>query len=181
MLRSHVLFSSPIILVDKYMTQQPQIYKRNRNCLPLAIPCVHPPVFGGVRVLRCPVFTRQFLVGSVFCDPLCSPPCFQWGPCFAIPCVHLPVFGGVGVLRSPVFTPPDFGGVRVVHLCSFVCCVFGVCLSQFCVLFPVLHVSLNCPYLIAVSYSQCCLSLDCPYLIVVSYSQCCMSLWIVHT
>ena len=47
-------------------------------------------------------------------------------------------------LDAPLF----FGGVRVVHLSSFLCCVFWFCLVSFCVMCPVLPLSLDCPFFI---------------------------------
>ena len=61
---------------------------------------------------------------------------------------------------------PVFDWVRVVHLFSFLCCVFLFCLSLFCVLCPMLPVSLDCPFLIIPSVFS--VSLDCPFLIIPS-------------
>ena len=61
---------------------------------------------------------------------------------------------------------PVFDWVRVAHLFSFLCCVFLFCLSLFCVLCPMLPVSLDCPFLITPSVFS--VSLDCPFLIIPS-------------
>ena len=43
-----------------------------------------------------------------------------------------------------------FGVVRISHLFSFLCCAFCfVCLRSFCVLYVILPVSLDCPFVIA--------------------------------
>ena len=53
-----------------------------------------------------------------------------------------------------------FGGIRVVHLFSFMCCVFVFYLSSSCVLCPILPMSLDCfIYLRHVCYAQYCLCL----------------------
>jgi hypothetical protein len=53
-----------------------------------------------------------------------------------------------------------FGGIHVVHLFSFMCCVFVFYLSSSCVLCPILPMSLDCfIYLRHVCYAQYCLCL----------------------
>ena len=42
-------------------------------------------------------------------------------------------------------------GVHVAHLCSFLCCVFVLCLSQYCTVCPMMTLSLNLPFLISAS------------------------------
>ena len=58
--------------------------------------------------------------------------------------------GFESILIAPGFIPV-FCGVRVAHLFSFLSCGFTFCLSWFCVLCPMLPVSLNCPSLIVSS------------------------------
>jgi len=44
---------------------------------------------------------------------------------------------------------PDFGGLCIAHLSSFLCCVLFV--FVLCLVYPMLIVSLDCPFLIAPS------------------------------
>jgi len=44
-----------------------------------------------------------------------------------------------------------FGGVRVAHPFSFLCCVFVLFVFVLCPVYPMLPVSLDCPFLIAPS------------------------------
>jgi hypothetical protein len=50
--------------------------------------------------------------------------------------------------RAPGFTPV-FGGVHVAHLFNFLCCVLFV--FVLCLVYPLLPVSLDCPFLIVPS------------------------------
>ena len=52
-------------------------------------------------------------------------------------------------LRWCLGSHPVFGGVRVAHLFSFLCCVLFVCVL--CLACPMLPVSFECPFLIAPS------------------------------
>jgi hypothetical protein len=61
-------------------------------------------------------------------------------------------------LHGHMGSPPVFDGVRVAHLFSFLCCVVWYCvLVLFClfsscvIVFPMLTVSLDCPFLIVPS------------------------------
>jgi len=81
-------------------------------------------------------------------------------------------------IREHLDSPPDVGGVRVAHLYSFLCFVLFVFIL--CLVYPMLPVSLDCPFLIAPSvFSNVylfCLSSSC-----VLCTQCCQCLWIVHS
>jgi hypothetical protein len=50
--------------------------------------------------------------------------------------------------QSPGFTPQFFGGIRVAHLFSFLCCF---CFVYLCPVCPMLLMSLDCPFLICPS------------------------------
>ena len=61
-------------------------------------------------------------------------------------------------LHRHMGSPPVFGGVRVAHLSSFLCCVVWYCVlvlfslfSSCVIVFPMLTVSLDCPFLIVPS------------------------------
>ena len=59
--------------------------------------------------------------------------------------------GTVGPSREHRFIPV-FGGVHVAHLFSFLCLVvFYLLVFALCLVYPMLHVSLNCLFLIAPS------------------------------
>jgi hypothetical protein len=76
-------------------------------------------------------------------------------------------------LREQLCSPLVFGGIRVAHLFSFLCCVFDLFVFVLCLVYPMLSVSLDCPYRISI-YPLGFLwivhtglpprfSLDCPY------------------
>ena len=70
-------------------------------------------------------------------------------------------------IREQLDSPPNFGWVRVAHLFSFQYCVFFILfVFSLCLLYPVLPVSLDCPFLV----SPCVLC-----------TQCYQFLFIVHT
>ena len=49
---------------------------------------------------------------------------------------------------------PVFDGVRVAHRFSFLCCVFFLLIVfELCLVYPMLPISLECPFLIAPSVS----------------------------
>ena len=56
-------------------------------------------------------------------------------------------------LREHTSLQPVFGGVRVAHLFSYLCCIVFCILFGFvlCLVYPVLPDSLDCPLLIAPS------------------------------
>ena len=53
--------------------------------------------------------------------------------------------------REPLVSPYVFGGVRVARLCSFQGCVFALFVFVVCLVYPMLPVSMDCPFLIAPS------------------------------
>ena len=58
---------------------------------------------------------------------------------------------GLLINRGCLDTPPVFGGVHVVHLFRFLCCVLLLFVFILCLMCPVLTVSLDCPFFIAPS------------------------------
>ena len=49
---------------------------------------------------------------------------------------------------SDMLKAPYFGGVRVAHLFSFLCCVFILSVFVLCPVWPMLPVSLDCPFFV---------------------------------
>jgi len=60
-----------------------------------------------------------------------------------------------GTETASLYEVLEFGGVRVAHLFSFLCCVVLLCLFVFvlCLVYPMLPVFLDFPFLIGSSVS----------------------------
>ena len=126
-------------------------------CLVPYVACV-----SGLLILDCPFFCHPFPFGGVRVTPLFSFLCwigfFLFFVFVFVLCLmpYVACVSGLFILDCPLFCHPWlFGGVRVTPLFSFLCWigVFFVCfLSSFCVLCPIVPVSLDCPFLTALSF-----------------------------
>jgi hypothetical protein len=90
-----------------------------------------PPVFGGVRVARTPVFSARF----------------WWGPCCSSTCVF-PQFLVGFVLLEHLCSPPVFGGVRVARILSFLCCVVLCCVCLICLSYVLCTLCCQCLWIV---------------------------------
>jgi len=68
--------------------------------------------------------------------------------------VEINIIVSIWCIREHLGSHPVIGGVLVVHLFSFVCCVVLFCLSSsLCLVYPMLQVSLDCLFLVALRFS----------------------------